>query len=89
MALTLNGKKKRLKKADFVAAYDSMKLDAKQQENIFEKMINAKKKWFDFIDHSFLSEGFKQAYKSLIDERIKRLDVYWLTKGANLIDSAL
>jgi len=50
-----------------------MKLDAKQQENIFKKIANAKSKWFDFINSSFLSEDYKTAYKKLIDDRMIRL----------------
>ncbi len=73
MALTLNGKKKKLKRSDFVVAFNTMKLDAKQQENIFKKMVNAKSKWFDFIDTSFLSEDYKIAYKKLIEDRMTRL----------------
>jgi len=73
MALTLNGKKKKIKKTDFIAAFNTMKLDAKQQENIFKKIANAKSKWFDFINSSFLSEDYKTAYKKLIDDRMIRL----------------
>ncbi len=73
MALTLNGKKKKLKRSDFVAAFNTMKLDAKQQVNIFKKMVNAKGKWFDFIDISFLSIDYKIAYKKLIEDRMTRL----------------
>ena len=73
MALTLNGKKKKIKKSDFIAAFNTVKLDAKQQENIFKKIVNAKSKWFDFIDSSFLNEDYKTAYKLLIDDRMIRL----------------
>src|SRR5690606_2026817 len=38
MALTLNGRKKKLKKQDFVAAMNTLKVEEKQQENIFNKM---------------------------------------------------
>ncbi|HCC86007.1 MAG TPA: toxin HipA, partial [Porphyromonadaceae bacterium] len=38
MALTLNGKKKKLKREDFVAAMNIMKVEEKQQQNIFGKM---------------------------------------------------
>ena len=72
-ALTLNGKKNRMKRSDFVAAYTSMRLDEKQQENIFNKMNRAKEKWLEFIDISFLSSNFKDAYKQLINERFNRL----------------
>ncbi len=73
MALTLNSKKKKIKLPDFIAAFNTLKLDTKQQQNIFSKIFKAKNLWFDFIDCSFLSAEFKIAYKGLIDERINRL----------------
>jgi len=73
LALTLNGKKKKIKFDDFTAAFNSLNLEVKQQENIFKKMMNAKIKWFNFIDTSFLSNDFKSSFKVLIEERFKRL----------------
>ena len=49
------------------------KLEPKQQENIFMKMEKAKSRWLNFIDISFLSDEFKQAYKELINTRFDRL----------------
>lgn len=73
LALNLNGKKKKIKRTDFIAAFNTSKLDFKQQENIFRKMEKAKDKWLEFIDISFLSSDFKELYKQLIQERFKRL----------------
>jgi len=73
LALTLNGKKKKIRFSDFIAAFDTLKLDAKQQENIFRKMEKAKEKWMEFIDFSFLSDDFKERYKQLIQQRFTRL----------------
>jgi serine/threonine-protein kinase HipA len=73
LALTLNAKKKKIKRTDFVAAFTTLNLEAKQQENIFNKMEKAKDKWLDLIDKSFLSEDFKLAYKELVAERFLRL----------------
>ncbi len=73
IALTLNGKKKKLKKKDFVTAMTTLKIDEKQQENIFIKMQKSKSKWMERIDISFLSNEFKNHYKSIIDERFNRL----------------
>lgn len=73
LALTLNGKKKRLKRTDFESAFKNMKLDSKQQENIFIKMDNARKKWLEFIQLSFLSPEFKERYSELIHNRFERL----------------
>ena len=73
MALTLNGKKKKLKRIDFKAAFDTLKLDTKQQENIFRKMEKAKATWVEYIDLSFISDDFKAALKDLIHARFSRL----------------
>jgi serine/threonine-protein kinase HipA len=74
LALTLNGKKKKIRYNDFIAAFNTLKLEAKQQENIFRKMEKSKDKWLEFIDLSFLSEDFKALYKQLIRERFLRLE---------------
>ncbi|MFT4154599.1 HipA domain-containing protein [Parafilimonas sp.] len=74
LALTLNGKKKKIRKADFEAAFNTAKIDNKQQENIFSKMFKAKQKWMKQIDESFLSKAYKAAFKQLLEDRFKRLD---------------
>jgi len=73
MALTINGKKRKLKRSDFTAAFSTLKLEAKQQENIFKKMEKAKDKWMEYIAISFLSPDFKEAFVQLIQERFSRL----------------
>ena len=73
MALTLNGKKKKIKRSDFTVAFNSLKLDPKQQANIFLKMEKAKGLWMNFIDISFISSDFKLAFKALIDDRFSKL----------------
>jgi serine/threonine-protein kinase HipA len=73
MALTLNGKKRKIKRSDFEAAFNTLKLDVKQQENIFSKMERVTPEWEEMIDISFLSEEWKEMYKALIKERFKRL----------------
>lgn len=74
LALTLNAKKKKIKRSDFELAFKMLNLDPKQQQNIFQKMEKSKEKWLDLIDKSFLSENFKVAYKELIKERFSRLN---------------
>ncbi|MGN6604109.1 MAG: HipA domain-containing protein [Ginsengibacter sp.] len=73
LALTLNGKKKKIRKKDFIAAFTAARLDAKQQENIFAKMHNSLSKWKEEIDISFLDKSYKINYKSLLNERFNRL----------------
>ena len=73
MALTLNGRKKKLTRQDFVAAMNTLKLEEKQQEMIFNKMAKAWPRWQEQIDRSFMSIEFKEQYKSLLKERMNRL----------------
>lgn len=79
MALTLNGRKKNLKKLDFVAAMNTLKVEEKQQENIFNKMAKALPKWQELIDRSFMSAAYKEQYKTILAERMNRLE--YLLKG--------
>lgn len=73
LALALNGKKKNLRHNDFVKAFNTLKLEAKQQENIFKKMARAMGQWMSMIDISFLSDDFKAEYKRIIHERFERI----------------
>ena len=73
MALTLNSRKKKLNKKDFVAAMNTLKVEERQQENIFNKMAKALPKWQELIDRSFMSNEFKEQYKTILTERMHRL----------------
>jgi serine/threonine-protein kinase HipA len=74
MALTLNGKKKKLKKEDFLIAMNTLKIDQIQQENIFRKMVKAFPKWKEHIDRSFMSAEFKEQYKLILEQRMDRVN---------------
>ena len=56
LALTLNGKKRELKKTDFVTAMQASGLGSKVIENIFNKFLRVRDKWIEFIDMSFLPD---------------------------------
>ncbi len=73
MALTLNAKKKKIGRKDFIAAFNTLKLDKKQQDNIFRKMENAVAAWMDFIGISFLSDDFKERLMNIIEQRFSRI----------------
>lgn len=75
LALTLNGKKRKLKKSDFQKAFALNGLDEKSIERIFSKFVNAIPLWFEFIQLSFLPETMKAEYVDLIAERTKRLGI--------------
>ena len=73
MALTLNGKKRKIKKADFVTSMQASGLEEKVIKNIFTKFAKAKDKWFEFIGLSFLPDEMKEAFKALIAEKLSLL----------------
>lgn len=61
LALTLNGKKRKLKRSDFETAFASWGLDNKVAENIFSKFNKVLSKWLKLID-SFINEDVKKQY---------------------------
>ncbi len=73
LALTLCGKKRKIKKADFISSMRASGLEDKIIENIFNKFLKIKDKWFEFIDISFLPNDMKENYKTLISERLELL----------------
>jgi serine/threonine-protein kinase HipA len=74
LALTLNGKKRKINKKDFISALKSSELDDKIIENLFSKFTKAKDKWLSFIDTSFLPSTMKEQYKTLISSRFETLN---------------
>ena len=66
LALTLNAKKRKLTKSDFVVAMENSGLNGKTIQNIFTKITESKESWFSFIDSSFLPDEMKNSYKKLI-----------------------
>jgi len=70
LALTLDGKKKRLNRQNFERAMSSSGLEDKVIANIFNKFANAAPKWFDFIDSSFLPIELKEKYKEEIAAKL-------------------
>jgi len=75
LALNLNGKKKKLKKADFIAAMKSSSLDDKVIENIFKKYRTLCKRWDKIIDQSFLPSAVKTEYKELVKKKSEQIDL--------------
>ena len=73
LALTLNGKKRKIKKEDFIISMRASGLNDKVIENILTKFIMSKNKWFEFIDMSFLPDHMKDRFKVLIAEKLEIL----------------
>ena len=73
LALTLNGKKRKIKKTDFVTSMQASGLEDKVIDKIFNKFAKAKEKWSELIDLSFLPDDMKEAFKALITQRLSLL----------------
>ena len=73
LALTLDGRKKKISRNNFVRAMESSGLDSKVIENIINKFMNAAPEWYDFIDISFLSQELKEKYKAEITSNLAKL----------------
>ncbi|HLV40750.1 MAG TPA: HipA domain-containing protein [Brumimicrobium sp.] len=73
LALTLAGKKKKLKREHFEQLGEGLGLTPKQIKGSFNRMFKNKLKAFDWIDKSFLSNDMKIAYKDLLEKMYERL----------------
>ncbi|RKU67410.1 type II toxin-antitoxin system HipA family toxin [Parabacteroides sp. AF17-3] len=69
LALTLNGKKRKLKRSDFDNLLKTMKVEDKIIENTYNKFRKVLPLWYDFIEISFLPNQMKIDYKALIEHR--------------------
>lgn len=75
IALTLGGKKKKLKKEHFEQLAEGLGLNPRQIQASFNRMMKNKTKAIDWIDRSFLSHDMKKEYKEILDKRYSRLKI--------------
>ncbi|MBQ3636673.1 MAG: HipA domain-containing protein [Bacteroidales bacterium] len=73
LALTLSGRKKKLRLIDFLSAAKTMGIDENVVMRLVEGLRKALPKWQTLIYSSFLSDDFKEAYEQLIVSRLGRL----------------
>lgn len=69
LALTLEGKKKKLKWENFERLGRNLELNDKQINGVVKRFEKNKPKALKWIDNSFLSSDYKQKYKTLLEER--------------------
>ena len=73
LALTLSGRKNKLKLDDFLQAAATMGVEEKVVLRLIASMNKALPKWKTLIHSSFLSEDMKKAYEDTIVKRLERL----------------
>lgn len=74
LALTLNGRKKKLKKSDFMKAAELIGLGGIIVERFIRKYIRLLPAFEGMINNSFLDDNLKVRYKELLHERAARLE---------------
>jgi serine/threonine-protein kinase HipA len=75
LALNLNRKKNRLKRADFDNAIERSGIPKKAMQNIWKRIETGMKEWEQLINNSFLSPEKKVEFIGLITERAQQIDV--------------
>ena len=73
LALTLNGKKKKLKRSDFIISGQTMGIEQKTIERLIGKYVKLLPGMKKLIGNSFLNDELKDKYAKLITERIDRI----------------
>ena len=73
LALTLNARKNRIKKADFLKAMETSGIAPKVFENMVAKYQKLLPKFNEVIDMSFLDDEDKEKYKQSIASRLARV----------------
>ena len=67
LALTLNGKKKKIKRADFEKAMLDSGMDEKAIEKLFKKFAKTLPKWYALIEESFLPKDMMTAFREKLN----------------------
>ena len=75
LALTLNGKKKKIKREDFEKAMSDSGMDEKSIANLFKKFEKAYPKWIEMIAQSFLPEEQQGLYREQIERMSAKLGI--------------
>ena len=75
LALTLNGKKKKIKREDFEKVMFDSGMDEKSIANLFKKFERAYPKWIEMIAQSFLSEEQQGLYREQIERISAKLGI--------------
>jgi serine/threonine-protein kinase HipA len=73
LALTLAGKKKKLKREHFEQFGKGLDLTDKQINGAFTRIVKNKGKAIEWIDRSFLSGNMRTAYKEVLEVKFKQL----------------
>lgn len=74
-ALTLQGKKKKLKRAHFMHLGKELELTDRQVQRAFTRMTEKKPVAMEWIEKSFLSEEMKRQYKEVLEKKYAQIGI--------------
>lgn len=74
LALTLNGKKSNIKRADFLAAMEKSNISAVVVDRMINKYVKILPKWEECIRQSFLPDEQQTEYLSYITRMLQRIE---------------
>lgn len=72
-ALTLNGKKKNIRKKDFLVAADSMGISEKTAKGLIEQILRYRDEFVRIANDSYIPEGMKEEFINLMTARINAI----------------
>jgi serine/threonine-protein kinase HipA len=75
MALTINARKRKLRKSDFDSLAKNLKIPDKAIKNSYERFSEKIKEANEWIDISFLPKKMKAEYKTVITENAKKVEL--------------
>lgn len=75
LALTLNGKKRRIKREDFEKVMYDSGMDDKAISNLFDRFSKAIPRWSELINESFLPTELQETYHNIIDTMARRISI--------------
>lgn len=75
MALTINARKNKIRRRDFDVLAQKLNIQERALQNVYKRMAKKVDLAFEWIDISFLPQEMKAAYKSLMQERLKKLEL--------------
>ena len=69
LALTLEGKRRKLKPEHFLQLAEGLGLNERQINNIYQRFLKSRLTAYEWLDRSFLSPAHIAAYRTLMDKR--------------------
>lgn len=73
LALTLSGRKKKIKQVNFDELAMSLGITAIVKNNIYKDFSKQTNKVYDLIDRSFLTDEYKEEYKAIFTKKLKQI----------------